>query len=35
MGMFHLTRDGVLLTHVDLYDQGKITLVCSARARPS
>jgi photosystem II stability/assembly factor-like uncharacterized protein len=35
MGMFHLTRDGVLLTHVDLYDQGKITLVCSARALPS
>jgi hypothetical protein len=32
MGMFHLTRDGVLLTHVDLYDNGKITLVCSAKS---
>jgi hypothetical protein len=32
LGMFHLTRDGVLLTHVDLYDNGKITLVCSAKS---
>ncbi len=31
MGMFHLSRDGVYLTHVDLNDQGKITLLCSAR----
>jgi hypothetical protein len=29
MGMFHLTRDGIYLTHVDLIDQGKITLLCS------
>jgi len=32
IGMFHLSRDGVYLTHVDLYDHGKITLLCSARA---
>ena len=32
MGMFHLTRDGVFLTHVDLNDQGKITLLCSAKS---
>jgi hypothetical protein len=29
MGMFHLTRDEGYLTHVDLIDQGKITLLCS------
>jgi photosystem II stability/assembly factor-like uncharacterized protein len=29
MGMFHLTRDGVYLTHADLLDFGKITLLCS------
>ncbi|MGB7539696.1 MAG: hypothetical protein WBM17_14235 [Anaerolineales bacterium] len=33
MGMFHLSRDGIYLTHVDLNDHGKITLLCSARAR--
>jgi hypothetical protein len=32
MGMFHLTRDGVYLTHMDLYDNGKITLLCSSRS---
>jgi len=30
MGMFHLSRDGVFLTHMDLYDNGKLTLLCSA-----
>ena len=30
IGMFHLSRDGVFLTHMDLYDNGKITLLCSA-----
>jgi hypothetical protein len=32
IGMFHLSRDGVFLTHMDLYDNGKITLLCSARS---
>ena len=32
LGMFHLSRDGVYLTHMDLYDNGKITLLCSARS---
>jgi hypothetical protein len=32
MGMFHLSRDGVYLTHMDLYDNGKITLLCSAKS---
>jgi photosystem II stability/assembly factor-like uncharacterized protein len=32
MGMFHLSRDGVYLTHMDLYDNGKITLLCSANS---
>jgi hypothetical protein len=32
MGMFHLSRDGVFLTHMDLYDNGKITLLCSAKS---
>jgi hypothetical protein len=27
MGMFHLTRDGIYLTHVDLIDQSLITLL--------
>ena len=31
MGMFHLTRDAVTLTHVDLIEQGKITVMCSRR----
>lgn len=31
MGRFHLTRDGTTLTHVDLIDHGKITLLCSKR----
>jgi hypothetical protein len=31
MGMFHLTRDGIFLTHVDLIEQGKITVLCSGR----
>jgi hypothetical protein len=31
-GMFHLTRDGVYLTHMDLYDNGKIAILCSAGA---
>jgi len=35
MGMFHLSRDGVFLTHLDLYDNGKITLLCSARSSNS
>jgi hypothetical protein len=30
MGMFHLTWDGMYLTHVDLIDQSKITILCSA-----
>jgi hypothetical protein len=30
LGMFALSRDGVFLTHMDLYDNGKITLLCSA-----
>jgi photosystem II stability/assembly factor-like uncharacterized protein len=30
IGMFHLSRDGVFLTHMDLYDNGKILLLCSA-----
>jgi photosystem II stability/assembly factor-like uncharacterized protein len=29
MGMFHLSRDGVFLTHVDLLDQSRITILCS------
>jgi hypothetical protein len=29
MGMFHLTRDGAYLTHVDLIDHGKVTVLCS------
>jgi hypothetical protein len=32
IGMFHLSRDGVYLTHMDLYDNGKITLLCSGRS---
>jgi hypothetical protein len=28
-GMFHLTRDAVFLTHVDLVKQGEITVLCS------
>ncbi len=32
MGMFHLSRDGVYQTHMDLYDNGKITLLCSAKS---
>jgi hypothetical protein len=32
MGMFHLSRDGVYLTHMDLYDNGKITLLCSGKS---
>jgi photosystem II stability/assembly factor-like uncharacterized protein len=28
MGMFHLTRDGIYLTHVDLIDQSQITILC-------
>jgi hypothetical protein len=35
IGMFHLSRDGVFLTHMDLYDNGKITLLCSARSSNS
>jgi photosystem II stability/assembly factor-like uncharacterized protein len=31
MGMFHLSRNGEYLTHVDLVDQGKITLLCSSK----
>jgi hypothetical protein len=31
MGMFHLTRDGIYLTHVDLIDHGKITVLCLKR----
>jgi len=31
MGMFHLTRDAVYLTHVDLVEQGKVTVMCSQR----
>jgi hypothetical protein len=32
MGMFHLSRDGVYLTHMDMYDNGKISLLCSAKS---
>jgi photosystem II stability/assembly factor-like uncharacterized protein len=32
MGMFHLTRNGVYLTHVDLMNHAKIILLCSAKA---
>ncbi len=32
MGMFHLSRNGVYLTHVDLVDHAKISLICSAKA---
>jgi glyoxylase-like metal-dependent hydrolase (beta-lactamase superfamily II) len=31
MGMFHLTRDGYYLTHVDLLNHGKFTLLRSTR----
>jgi hypothetical protein len=31
MGMFHLTRDGIYLTHVELIDHAKITLLCSSK----
>ncbi len=29
LGMFHLTRDAIYLTHVDLVEQDKITVMCS------
>jgi hypothetical protein len=35
IGMFHLSRDGVYLTHMDLYDNGKITLLCSTQSSNS
>jgi photosystem II stability/assembly factor-like uncharacterized protein len=34
MGMFHLSRDAVYLTHVDLVEQGRITRLCSRPSSP-
>jgi photosystem II stability/assembly factor-like uncharacterized protein len=35
MGMFHLTRDGMYLTHVELTNQANITLLCSSGKPPT